>query len=258
VASCLVPPLEKCELARRNYYVGGTEQSIGPPFLRGTSQDGPRRVGPDASSRLRQPHQTASRSTARPRRLQADDRRVFCHLFQPPVLRRGAGSRSRQGGDPLHRARHPRSKGASGRRSYRQGGDLQNYLHPPHIWGQDRRGAELGNGRLKTDGTASRARDTRARASRAGATSSAAHPASLAPQGGARTGGLADRSLLPARTGGGRRLLRLPSPFRGSVGAGGRGRHRQGRARSVGDGYHLRHVAGRRCSLGLLFAWRST
>jgi len=30
----------------------------------------------------------------------------FCHVFQPQVHRRGAGSRSRQGRDPLHRARH--------------------------------------------------------------------------------------------------------------------------------------------------------
>jgi hypothetical protein len=69
-------------------------------------------------------------------KVQADDRRVFRYLLQPQVHRRGAGSRSRQGGFPLHRARHPRSKGASGRRAYRQGDNLQSHLHPPHRRGK--------------------------------------------------------------------------------------------------------------------------
>ena len=47
--------------------------------------------------------------------------------------------------------------------------------------GQDSRGVEHRNARLKTEGTASRARDTRARASRARATGGEVHPASLAP-----------------------------------------------------------------------------
>src|SRR5215208_480501 len=45
--------------------------------------------------------------------------------------------------------------------------------------------------------------EDRTRASRAGATGSEAYPASLTAQGGARSGGLADHSLLPAREVGG-------------------------------------------------------
>src|SRR5215217_1924575 len=45
--------------------------------------------------------------------------------------------------------------------------------------------------------------EDRARASRAGATGSEAYPASLTAQGGARSGGLADHSLLPASQGSG-------------------------------------------------------
>ena len=38
-------------------------------------------------------------------------------LFQPQVASRGPGSRGRQGGDPLHRAHNPRSRGDYGRGS---------------------------------------------------------------------------------------------------------------------------------------------
>ena len=50
-------------------------------------------------------------------------------------------------------------RGVSGRRAYRQGDDLHGHLHPPHRGGQDRRGAQLGNGRPSTDGAASGARE---------------------------------------------------------------------------------------------------
>ena len=46
------------------------------------------------------------------------------------------------------------------RSTYRQGGDLHGHLHPPHIRRQDRRGVGCGNCRLRTNGPASRARDT--------------------------------------------------------------------------------------------------
>src|SRR5918993_2206241 len=60
---------------------------------------------------------------------------LWCHL-QPQHTLRGPGSRSRQGCEPLRRACHPRSRGAHGRRAYRQGADLDGYLHPPHLRGQ--------------------------------------------------------------------------------------------------------------------------
>src|SRR5919107_4134153 len=69
------------------------------------------------------------------------------------------GRSRRRTAPTLQRARRPRPGGVSGRRAYRQGDILQCHLHPPHIWGQDRRGAELGNGRSNTDGAASGARE---------------------------------------------------------------------------------------------------
>src|ERR687898_1219855 len=60
---------------------------------------------------------------------------LWCHL-QHQLHVRGPGSRSRQGCEPLRRACHPRSRGAHGRRAYRQGADLDGYLHPPHLRGQ--------------------------------------------------------------------------------------------------------------------------
>ena len=89
-----------------------------------------------------------------------------------------------------------------------------------------REGEKWAMARPKTEGTASRARKDRARARRAGTQGSAAHPASLTSQGGAPNRGMAHQPLLRASQGGGRRLLRLPSPFGWSVGTGGRGRHR--------------------------------
>ena len=89
-------------------------------------------------------------------------------------------------------------------------------------------------------------REDRTRAHRAGATGGTKHPASLATQGGARTGGLGDLTLLPTSQRGRRGLLRLPPPLRRSARAGHRGRHGQGRARSAGDVHHLRDVAARR------------
>src|ERR687898_2811143 len=60
---------------------------------------------------------------------------LWCHL-QHQLHVRGPGSRSRQGCEPLRRACHPRSRGAHGRRAYRQGADLDGYLHTPHLRGQ--------------------------------------------------------------------------------------------------------------------------
>ena len=77
--------------------------------------------------------------------------------------------------------------------------------------GKNSRGVERGqHGAVPGESCAG---DKRARTHRAGAQRGEAHPASLAPQDRARTGGLADLSLLPTRQGGGRRLLRLPVPF---------------------------------------------
>ena len=63
---------------------------------------------------------------------------------------------------------HPRSGEPMGV-ALLAGGDQPGHRHPPHLRGQDLRGAGHGNTRRKTEGTASRAREDRARARRAGA-----------------------------------------------------------------------------------------
>src|SRR5918992_1434957 len=65
---CCPPVGEQRGLAERNFYVGRREHGTGPPFPGGACQGGRGRCGRDAGLRLRQPHQTVSRSSARPRR----------------------------------------------------------------------------------------------------------------------------------------------------------------------------------------------
>ena len=57
---------------------------------------------------------TASRPRARPRGLKMGYRPILCSRLQLQRTRRGSGSRRRQGGDPLYRARNPRPRGAYG------------------------------------------------------------------------------------------------------------------------------------------------
>jgi hypothetical protein len=61
------------------------EHGVGPPLLGGTNQGGPGRSGRDDVPRLRQPHYTAFRPSARPRRRKMGDRPTLCRCLQRSI-----------------------------------------------------------------------------------------------------------------------------------------------------------------------------
>ena len=135
---------------------------------------------------------------ARPRRLQ----RAIAQLLPPslrPRSRRGPGSRRRQGGDPLRRAPHPRSRGAYGRCAYRQGLTSRAIVIHRIVegkiaeeWGMGTIGWNLRGQRLEQERIERERIEQELRVARD-------HPAGITPQGGAHLRGMADLSLLPAR-----------------------------------------------------------
>jgi hypothetical protein len=76
------------------------------------------------------------RTSARPRRQEMGLRSILGRRLQPQHALRGPDSCGREGSHPLRCARNPRSRGAHGRRTQRQGTGLYAHRHPPHREGR--------------------------------------------------------------------------------------------------------------------------